>query len=112
MGGYTATPATRFNVGDFVRYRVIVWGTGFVGKSVLRDLLDHPNFEIVVAIRFTRGCARRQLEICGQSVCRLCLTPYPPTRISTHSRSGWRDQKLPKYLIGKRILETRITLPT
>ncbi|MEO2168529.1 MAG: hypothetical protein ABGY42_10495 [bacterium] len=31
-------------------YRVIVWGTGFVGKSVLRDLLDHPNFEIAAVI--------------------------------------------------------------
>ncbi len=27
-------------------YRIIVWGTGFVGKAVLRDLLDHPNYEI------------------------------------------------------------------
>ena len=50
MGGYTATPATRFKVGDIVSYRIIVWGTGFVGKSVLRDLLDHPNFEIVAVI--------------------------------------------------------------
>ncbi len=31
-------------------FRVIVWGTGFVGKSVLRDLLDHPNFEIAAVI--------------------------------------------------------------
>ncbi len=31
-------------------YRIIVWGTGFVGKSVLRDLLDHPNYEIAAVI--------------------------------------------------------------
>lgn len=31
-------------------YRIIIWGTGFVGKSVLRNLLDHPNFEIAAVI--------------------------------------------------------------
>lgn len=31
-------------------YRIIVWGTGFVGKAVLKDLLDHPNFEIAGVI--------------------------------------------------------------
>ncbi len=30
--------------------RVIVWGTGFVGKAVLRNLAGHPNFEIVGVI--------------------------------------------------------------
>ena len=29
------------------RYRVIVWGTGFVGMSVLRNLLTHPAYEVV-----------------------------------------------------------------
>lgn len=32
------------------RYRVIVWGTGFVGKMVLRELIDHPVFELVGVI--------------------------------------------------------------
>lgn len=27
--------------------RVIVWGTGFVGKAVLRSLVGHPEYEIV-----------------------------------------------------------------
>ena len=31
-------------------HRIIVWGTGFVGKSVLRNLLDHPIYEIVAVI--------------------------------------------------------------
>lgn len=29
------------------RYRVIVWGTGFVGLAVLRNLLTHPAYEVV-----------------------------------------------------------------
>jgi 4-hydroxy-tetrahydrodipicolinate reductase len=28
-------------------YKVIVWGTGFVGKMVIRELLDHPEYELV-----------------------------------------------------------------
>jgi len=28
-------------------YRVIVWGTGFVGQAVLRGLIGHPRYEIV-----------------------------------------------------------------
>jgi hypothetical protein len=31
-------------------YRIIVWGTGFVGKAVLRNLLGHSNFEIAAVI--------------------------------------------------------------
>ena len=29
------------------RMRVIVWGTGFVGLSVLRNLITHPAYEVV-----------------------------------------------------------------
>jgi hypothetical protein len=32
------------------RYRVIVWGTGFVGKAVLRSLAGHPIFEVAAVI--------------------------------------------------------------
>ena len=31
-------------------YRVIVWGTGLVGKAVLRDLISNPCYEIVGVI--------------------------------------------------------------
>ena len=31
-------------------YKVIVWGTGFVGKAVLRDLLGHSAYEVVAVI--------------------------------------------------------------
>ena len=31
-------------------HRVIVWGTGFVGKAVLRDLLRHPAYDVVGVI--------------------------------------------------------------
>lgn len=31
-------------------YRVILWGTGFVGSAVLRDLLAHPEYEIVAVV--------------------------------------------------------------
>ena len=28
-------------------HKVILWGTGFVGKMVIRELLDHPSYELV-----------------------------------------------------------------
>lgn len=31
-------------------HKVIVWGTGFVGKLVLRELLDHPEFALAGVI--------------------------------------------------------------
>jgi 4-hydroxy-tetrahydrodipicolinate reductase len=31
-------------------HRVILWGTGFVGKMVLAELLDHPDFELAGVI--------------------------------------------------------------
>ena len=31
-------------------HRVIVWGTGFTGKMVIRELLDHPAFELAAVI--------------------------------------------------------------
>lgn len=32
------------------RYQVIVWGTGFVGKQVIRQLLEHPRFSLAGVI--------------------------------------------------------------
>lgn len=29
------------------RHRVILWGTGFVGRSVLRNLITHPAYDVV-----------------------------------------------------------------
>jgi 4-hydroxy-tetrahydrodipicolinate reductase len=43
--GRAQRPAT-----DARRYRVIVWGTGFVGKQVIRQLLAHPRFELTGVI--------------------------------------------------------------
>ena len=31
-------------------HKVIVWGTGFVGKMVIEEILDHPDFELVAVI--------------------------------------------------------------
>lgn len=33
-----------------MKHKVIVWGTGVVGKLVIRELLDHPEFELVGVI--------------------------------------------------------------
>ncbi len=33
-----------------MKHRVVIWGTGFVGKMVIRELADHPAFEIAGVI--------------------------------------------------------------
>jgi hypothetical protein len=33
--------------GDVMKYRVIQWGTGFVGKLALRATIEHPDLELV-----------------------------------------------------------------
>jgi 4-hydroxy-tetrahydrodipicolinate reductase len=33
-----------------VKHRVILWGTGFVGKMVIRELAEHPAFELAGVI--------------------------------------------------------------
>ena len=31
-------------------HRVIIWGTGFVGKAVIKSLVSHPAYEIVAVL--------------------------------------------------------------
>jgi 2,4-diaminopentanoate dehydrogenase len=33
-----------------MRHRVIVWGTGFVGKLVIAELFEHPAFELAAVL--------------------------------------------------------------
>src|SRR5262245_58014363 len=47
-------------------HRVIVWGTGFVGKAVLKSLLGHPELEIAgVVVHDPAQDARDVGEIVG-----------------------------------------------
>jgi 2,4-diaminopentanoate dehydrogenase len=46
--------------------RVVVWGTGFVGKMVIAELVDHPSFELVgVGVSNPDKVGRDVGEICG-----------------------------------------------
>ena len=46
--------------------RVVVWGTGFVGKMVIPEVLRHPNFELVgVGVNDKDKVGRDVGEICG-----------------------------------------------
>jgi len=48
------------------RKRVVVWGTGFVGKLVIAELLPHPAFELVgVGVSNPEKVGRDVGEICG-----------------------------------------------
>jgi 4-hydroxy-tetrahydrodipicolinate reductase len=46
--------------------RVVVWGTGFVGKMVIPEVLRHPNFDLVgVGVSQSDKVGRDVGEICG-----------------------------------------------
>ena len=46
--------------------RVVVWGTGFVGKMVIPEVLRHPNFELVgVGVRNPDKVGKDVGAICG-----------------------------------------------
>lgn len=53
--------------------RVVVWGTGLIGKMVIREILDHPEFELVgVGVHDPDKIGVDAGEICG--IGRLGLT--------------------------------------
>jgi 2,4-diaminopentanoate dehydrogenase len=46
--------------------RVVVWGTGFVGKMVIPEILRHPDFELVgVGVNNPEKVGRDAGDICG-----------------------------------------------
>jgi 4-hydroxy-tetrahydrodipicolinate reductase len=46
--------------------RVVVWGTGFVGKMVIPEILRHPGFELVgVGVNNPEKVGRDAGDICG-----------------------------------------------
>src|SRR6201998_645462 len=46
--------------------RIVVWGTGFVGKMVIPEIVEHPNFELVgVGVSNPDKVGRDVGEICG-----------------------------------------------
>jgi hypothetical protein len=46
--------------------RVVVWGTGFVGKLVIEQLVDHPSFELVgVGVSNPDKIGKDVGDICG-----------------------------------------------
>ena len=48
------------------RKRVVVWGTGFVGKMVIPEIVRHPAFELVgVGVNDPSKVGRDAGEICG-----------------------------------------------
>src|SRR3984885_11994079 len=46
--------------------RVVVWGTGFVGRMVIAEIVKHPQFDLVgVGVSNPQKVGRDVGEICG-----------------------------------------------
>src|SRR5207248_1793076 len=51
---------------DAMKKRIVVWGTGFVGKLVIPQIVPHPSFELVgVGVSHPEKVGRDVGEICG-----------------------------------------------
>jgi 2,4-diaminopentanoate dehydrogenase len=49
-----------------VKKRVVIWGTGFVGKMVISEVIRHPAFELVgVGVHDPQKVGRDVGELCG-----------------------------------------------
>jgi hypothetical protein len=56
----------RIDRGVSVSKRVVVWGTGFVGKMVISEIVKHPDFELVgVGVHDADKAGRDAGELCG-----------------------------------------------
>src|SRR5881396_2516298 len=85
--------------------RVVVWGTGFVGKLVIPEILGHPAFELVgVGVSNPEKVGKDVGELCGVGSVGLAATDdiealialapdavvhYGPT--AAHPRDNIRD---------------------
>ena len=48
--------------------RVVIWGTGFVGRMVIAEIVKHPEFELVgVGVSNPDKVGRDVGEICGMA---------------------------------------------
>ncbi len=51
---------------DSQKKRIVIWGTGFVGKMVIAEIVKHPSFELVgVGVSNPDKVGRDVGEICG-----------------------------------------------
>ena len=74
--------------------RVVVWGTGFVGRMVIPEIVRHPAFELVgVGVHSLEKAGRDVGEICGSGQLGLAATDdveqlvgLRPTRSCTTAR--------------------------
>ena len=49
-------------------HKIILWGTGFVGKMVVREILDHPDFELAaVLVNDPKKVGRDVGELIGEA---------------------------------------------
>ena len=80
--------------------RVVVWGTGFVGRMVIPEVLRHPAFELVgVGVNDPDKVGSDVGELCGIGPVGLAATPRRrlPDRTArpTHSCTSARPRPTP-----------------
>jgi 4-hydroxy-tetrahydrodipicolinate reductase len=87
-------------------YKVIVWGTGFIGKMVIRELLDHPEYELVgVLVNASEKDGVDVGELIGQAPVGLRATTGP-----TAAYAAVNIENMSRALAaGKNVVDTSMT---
>lgn len=67
-------------------YKVILWGTGFVGKMVIRELLGNPEYDLVGVIAHSPGEIGRDVgELVGLAPVGLISSGDPDATLATQA---------------------------
>ena len=63
--------------------RIVLWGTGVVGKMVLQEIFDHPDFELVgVGVHDSAKVGVDAGEICGVDLVGVAATDDVDTLVA------------------------------
>ena len=73
--------------------RIVVWGTGFVGKMVIAEVVKHPLFELV-------GVGVSNPDKVGRDVGEICGLADPPASCSWRAGGPLCARRSVKYLPG------------
>jgi len=66
LGGSGISMTGRGPMTERTPKKIVIWGTGFVGRMVIAEIVDHPEFELVgVGVSNPDKVGRDVGEICG-----------------------------------------------
>jgi hypothetical protein len=76
MGSYSGCSCHQDKPGGTVTHRIIQWATGAIGKTCLRQIIDHPDLELVgLYVHSQRKAGQDAGEIARRPMTGVIATP-------------------------------------